>query len=195
MTEYTGENEESFEDFFAPRGGGAPSFDFDGRIGNGVIGTIVKMEKVQQTKQGEPDTKLWFDEAKTRPRMQLNVTLQTDLRNWEGVTNIPKGDNDQPKPGSEDDGKRRVYLKFKSQQAVGDALRKAGEKTPRLGGRLGLKLTAISPNPNGPGKVHDYEAVYEAPSGAEGFDFGGDQAAPAAQAPQAAAPVEDKPPF
>lgn len=191
MTEYTG-SEESFEDFFAPRGGGAPSFDFEKKIGNGVVGTIVKMEKVQQTKQGDPDTKLWFDKEQTRPRMQLNVTLQTDLRDWKGCK-VPTDAEGHDKPASEDDGTRRVYLKYKSQEAVGEALRKAGEKTPKLGGRLGLKLTGIEPNPNGSGNVHLYEAMYEAPSGAEGFDFGGDKAADE-PAPKSDS-VLDEPPF
>lgn len=197
VTQTAVNTEESFEDFFAPRGGGAPSFDFDQKIGNGVIGTIVKMEKVQQTKQGEPDTKLWFDAAETQPRMQLNVTLQTELRNWKGVKNVPKDADGNEKPADEDDGTRRVYLKFKSQQAVGEALRKAGATSPKLGGRLGLKLSSISPNPNGPGKIHDYEAVYEAPTGAEGFDFGGSaeaEKAPAAK-PEAAPQVSEEPPF
>lgn len=193
MTEHIGQDEQDFADFFAPRGGGAPSFDFEKKIGNGVIGTIVKMEKVQQTKQGEPDVKLWFDKEETRPRMQLNVTLQTDLRNWASVTNIPKGDDGNDKPGSEDDGTRRIYLKFKSQDAVGEALRKAGVKGPQIGGRMGLKLISIDPNPNGPGKIHDYAAVYEPPTGAEGFEFGGDKEAKAE--PQGAPQVADEPPF
>lgn len=195
MTEYTG-TEESFEDFFAPRGGGAPSFDFEKKIGNGVIGTIVKMEKVQQTKQGDPDTKLWFDKEQTRPRMQLNVTLQTDLRDWKGCK-VPTDAEGNDKPASEDDGTRRVYLKFKSQEAVGEALRKAGEKTPKLGGRLGLKLSGIQPNPTGSGSIHLYEAMYEAPSGAEGFDFGAaaEATAVAAEAGPKSDSVPDEPPF
>jgi hypothetical protein len=99
-------------------GGGIASAKFK-EIGDTVKGVIADQPELRQQtdfKTGAP--KFWND---GKPMMQLVVTLSTDER-------------DPADP--EDDGSRRVYIKGKLQQAVAQAVRKAGAKGLEVGGTL-----------------------------------------------------------
>lgn len=99
-------------------GGGVPSASFLA-IGDQVEGIISEPPTLSQQKSidtGLPKT--WED---GNPMMQLVVTLQTDQRSEEI---------------DDDDGRRRIYVKFNLKNAVADAVRKAGAKSLEVGGRL-----------------------------------------------------------
>lgn len=186
---------ESPDDFFdGVGGGGAPSFKFGG-IGSGVRGTIVdQFRTTVTTPSGEPKT---YDDG--RPIPQLNVTLQTDLRNWDKVTKVPTDENGNPKPASEDDGTRRIYVKYDMRRAIAVALQ-AAKVTGGLknGGTLAVKKSGEKPTNKG-NPLPLYEARYEAPAGGDDFFSGGGTPAatkePAMSGAPAPAPQEEEPPF
>lgn len=87
-------------------GGGAKSFPFEA-IGDSVEGTIVDAEVRQQTSM-EGELLTWAD---GKPRMQLVITLQTELRE-----------------GENDDGLRTIYAKggrFDVAKGEGSSMRDA----------------------------------------------------------------------
>lgn len=193
-------------------GGGAPSYKFDG-VNSGVRGLIV--DQFLTTVTNMDNTVKTYEDG--RPIPQLNVTLKTELRNWQGVTKVPTDpESQQEKPASEDEGLRRVYIKFDMRRAVAVALQAAKEKSLRTGGELAIKVTGYKETGKG-NPMPLYEARYKAPAASDGFFEGGQpaQAAPAqtqAQDPwatsvqpqQQAAPattasspavVNDEPPF
>lgn len=103
-------------------GGGVPSARFENH-GDSVTGTIYdEPAATQQTDFTTGEPLVW---PNGDPRMQVVVTLATDLRD-----------------DSEDDGLRRIYIKGKSLTgAVRDAVRKAGAKGIEQGGRLTVTYT------------------------------------------------------
>lgn len=157
-----------FEENQVNTGAGAPSFKFQG-INSGVLGTIVDQFKTVVTDPQTGQPKL---DKNNNEQPQLNVTLQTELRNWDKTTK-PSVDKEtgQPKPASEDDGKRRIYVKHRMVQAVAEALQKAGKADLENGGTLGVKLIGEQDI----GKMNPlpvYEAMYTPPkpqSANEGF--------------------------
>lgn len=190
------------DDFFdGVGGGGAPGFKFGG-TNTGIRGTVVDQYRTFVTEPGSREPKTYPDGT---PIPQLNVTLQTDLRNWDKVTKVPVDpETQQPKPASEDDGKRRVFIKYDMRRAVAVALQAKGEKALKTGGTLAIKQTGEKDT----GKANGlplFEARYEAPpENADFFPPEGDsqnpwatsaESAAPAQAPTAAAPVDDEPPF
>lgn len=185
--------EKQYDDFFEGQGEKVASFKFQG-IGDVVVGTILDQFKTQQTKFGTGD-KLFFDDG--TPRMQLNVTLQTDLRNWDKVTKPLEDENDKPLPASEDDGKRRIFIKSDMQSAIGKAIKAAGAPGLRNGGKLAVKMTGTKDVGKG-NPMSLYEARYQPPAEGDGFfDAGAAQQPPAQQAPaqqQAAAPPQQAAP-
>jgi hypothetical protein len=175
------------KDFFDGLGGGSPSFKFSGN-GTGIKGTIVDQYRTFVT-----DTS---GNVKTYPKSgepipQLNVTLQTALRDWKGVNpeKIPTDVEGNQLPGSEDDGQRRVYVKYDMRRAVAVAVKGVGERFMATGGTLAIKQTGVKDTgqPNG---LPLYEARYEAPVQTDGgFLDGADPWASATPAPPAAAPA------
>lgn len=193
---------ESPDDFFdGVGGGGAPSFKFNG-INTGVRGTIVDQFRTTVTSpSGEVKT---YDDGRAIP--QLNVTLQTDLRNWDKVTKVPTDEDGNAKPASEDDGLRRIYVKYDMRRAIAVALQSAkavgGLKN---GGELAVKQSGEKPTNKG-NPLPLYEARYTAPSATDEFFGGGADSAPAqpaaqpamasaAATPTPAAAQEEEPPF
>lgn len=183
------------KDFFDGVGGtGAPSFKFTGPD-SGIKGKIVDQYRTHVT-----DTK---GNVKTYPSgdpiPQLNVTLQTTLRNWKGVKKVPTDDNGVELDASEDTGLRRVYIKYDMRRAVAVAVKSVGERYMENGGDLAVKQTGWKPT----GQSNDlplYDARYAAPVGNDdGFvDDTPDEPAktPApASAPPAAPAQDDEPPF
>lgn len=104
--------------------GGAPavSFKAESMRGQWVHGTILKLEKTQQT-DFDTDELLFWDEAKTRPKFQLVFTLQTDQRD-------PEKDDD--------DGQRRLFAKFNLLTAIKEAIKETGHQGEVVGGKLGV---------------------------------------------------------
>jgi hypothetical protein len=177
---------QTVDEFFARSGGGAPSFYFD-QPGAQVVGTIADMQVRQQTQIGT-NAPLFFDDG--TPRMQLEVTLQTQLSGWQGVKpdKIPTHNvngQDVPKPPSEDDGKRRIYVRYKLKDALDKALAAAGKKAPAIGDQLAVRWSASETNPMGGNPIKLYEAVIKqgAPAADAFFAGGQQQAAPAPAQP------------
>jgi hypothetical protein len=103
-------------------GGGIPSAKFK-NFGDQVAGTIDDDPIATQQTDIDTGTPLTWNNGD--PRMQVVVTLATDLRD-----------------DSEDDGLRKVYIKGKSMTAaVRDAVRKAGAKGLERGGQLTVTYT------------------------------------------------------
>lgn len=155
-------------------GGGGKSAKFE-QPGDTITGDIVSTEVRQQTDlQGNP---LVWDNGD--PRMQLVVTLATDLRD-----------------DADDDGHRAVYVKgskaFGSKSlhdAVRAAVQNAGAKGLEPGGRLTVSYTGAEPaKTRGFNDRKLYEASYAAPDHAAATgDYLG--TAPGAAAPSTPAPV------
>lgn len=103
-------------------GGGAPSFKFDA-VGATVKGIVVDRASAQQRdiKTGTPKT---YDDG--NPRMQLVITVQTELRDPEI---------------EDDDGQRRIFAKGAMLVAIRDAVKKAGLKTLSIGDELAVRYT------------------------------------------------------
>lgn len=185
-------------DFFARNAGGggtgAPAFKFD-QNGSGVIGTVVDLWETFVTIKGTKDPKLDKNGDK---QPQLVVTLQTELRNWQGLAKIPVDDDGNARPASDDDGKRSVWVKYQMIRAIADALVKTGgdellQKGLEKGGKLGVRKIDEQ-DLGGGNSMFVYDAVYTPPVQAAGGEMFGQanaaqQAAQAPTAPPAAPPV------
>ena len=154
-----------YDNFFdGVGGGGAPGFKFNG-VGSGVKGTVV--DQYQTVVTDPSGNKKTYSDGQEIP--QLNVTLQTELRNWDNCSKVPVDETGKPKPASEDDGQRRIFVKYDMRRAVAVALRAA--KAPgglKNGATLAVKQTGAKPT----GKGNDlplYEARYEAPAAGDEF--------------------------
>lgn len=130
-------------------GGSVPSASFL-KIGDSVSGTISEPPTVQQQRDmttNEP--KVWENGD---PMMQLVVTLQTDERD---------------RKIEDDDGRRRIYVKFNMKKSVADAVRKAKAKELLVGGKLTVTYThdgEVTRRGFSPPKF--YSAVYSPPAAA-----------------------------
>lgn len=198
---------ENLDDVFDSAGGGsgAPSYDWpkDGknpRIGAMITGEVVDLfrtvVKDAQTKEPKLD-------KNGNEQTQVNITIQTNLRNWESVTNVPKDEEGNELPASEDTGLRRIYCKYRMLQATAQAVRESDQKkgAPKIGGKLAVRVKGLV-DVGQLNKLPDYEAKYQPPVAdamGDAFDVPA-QGAPAAAAAAAAAPVADtgfgsEPPF
>lgn len=128
--------------FLLGGGAGGKSAEFK-NPGDAVVGTIASMKVVQQTDFKTKEKMFWKDGS---PRNQLAVALQTTMRD----------------PGDpEDDGTRMVYLRFKSQDAVRDAVIASGAAGLEIGGELQLAYTGRDNTWTGDGEPPKlYAAVY-----------------------------------
>jgi len=195
-----------FDEFFEGGGGEfAPSLKFktgngpggNTEVGGGVIGTVLSMNKQDQTKQGGSEK---IPDGKGGFKQQMQIILQTELRNWDKVAKVPTDEDGKTPLGPEkDDGRRAIYVKGWMTGAIGDAVLEAtGKKgAPQIGSKLGVKVIELVPTDKG-NPYPKYEAVYTAPTGGEGFFEAAQEAsanaAAGVTAPAAAAPA-DKPPF
>lgn len=103
-------------------GGGAPAASFK-KIGDSITGVITNAEARQQTDfdSGEP---LTWDNGD--PRMEIILTLSTTLRDPEV---------------EDDEGERRVFCRGQMLTAMRQAVKKAKDRKPRIGGRITVKYT------------------------------------------------------
>lgn len=159
-------------------GNGIASAKFEA-IGTTVGGIITEEPEMRQQTNFDTDLPDFWPDGK--PKMQLVVTVQTDLR-----------DPQDP----EDDGQRRFYVRANLQKAVASAVRKAKATALEVGGTLQVTYSADGPksNPkfNAP-KI--YTAVYTPPAANFLADTPGDDSSPATT-PTTAAPTagDDAPP-
>ena len=133
------------EEQFLMGGGGAPSaFTKHDGIGVRRGGKIVERPELrQQTDFKSGDPLFWPD---GNPRMQLVVTVQTELR-------------DPTNP--DDDGKRRHFIKGNLQKAVREAVQAAGAKGLEVGGSLFVTRTGQeAPKQRGEDGAWIYAAEY-----------------------------------
>ena len=157
------------DSLFAGGGGasGVPSFKF-AQYNDAITGTILSTAVQQSVKFGTTQPDFYED---GRPKLQLQVIIQTELRNWEKVSVVPTNEGGQMKPAHEDDGRRAVYLKGAMMYAVGDAVTAAtGERSaPAVGGKLHIVYTHESPSNKGNPRK-EYSANYQPPTpGSEMF--------------------------
>lgn len=154
-----------YDEFFQRGGNFAPSFKFD-QIGSSVSGEILSIDQQDQTDFDDPTKKLYDDRGNVK--QQLQIILQTPLRNWQGVSKIPSDqETGQPQPPSMDDGRRAIYVKGWMIGAVGDAVEKATgvRGAPRVGGKLAVRFAKTQPPRSGRGQdMKLYEAVYVPPN-------------------------------
>lgn len=162
-------------DQFFQQMAGSPSFKFE-VPGNSITGTITDLAVVQSRTYdptgGPGEPRQW---PSGDPMMQLNITLQTTLRN----------------PSIEDDdGRRRVYVDGRRiRDAVKAAFTAVGAPGLEIGGEYTQTFTGYDPesrNPKNPAKL--YTVQYRRPNPTAGF-FNGQQPAAEPVAPPVARPA------
>lgn len=125
---------------------GIRSHKFD-TIGSTAKGTIESLD-MQQQRSIDDGAPLYWDDAKTQPKMQLRIVLVTDDRD-----------------GEDDDGRRAIYVRGQMQQAVRDAIKAAGADKIEEGGTLAVQYTADGEPPKrGMNAPKIYKAQYKTPS-------------------------------
>lgn len=134
----------------------------DGQFGQVIGGEIVAEPKMVQQRDYDTDELMVYPDG--NPQMQMIVKVQA-----------------QPAT-QDDDGTRAFYVKNQLREAVIEALKAAGEKVPRVGGKLWVKYLSDEPvtlkngKPGKNKKIH--AAKYTPPTGAAGA-FLADPATPA----------------
>ena len=130
--------------------GGSKAARFD-NIGDVVEGQIISATTRQETDfaTGEP---LTFSDG--QPRMQLVIELQTDSAD-----------------GADDDGRRTVYCKWRTTQAIKNALREAGAKTLQEGATLKIKYVGDGEAKKGFAPPKEFKAKYEKPTAVVDIDL------------------------
>lgn len=191
---------------------GAPSAKLRDK-GDWVKGEVVDQFTIDYVPFGK--TEPLRDERTNEIVKQLVIVLQTDKRNWDGVSKIPTDGDDKPKPAEVDDGKRAVYVRKYTNiyGAFGEALKAAAEKAGHKvqvqnGGVLGVQVYDLQDVGKGnPLKLHRIKYEPPAPtSDGDGFFEGSStgtseqasqpaqQSAPA-QDPWSGATTQEDPPF
>lgn len=155
---------QEIENFFA---GGVPAVKFqDQAYGTVIGGEIVADPRMQQQRDYTTGDPVTYPDG--NPAMQMVLIVQTDLRD-------PNVDGD--------DGQRAFYIRGQMRQAIGEALRKSGSKSPQRGGILQIKYLRDEPvtlkngRPGNPQKI--YAARYTPPANHQAGQFFDDQTAPA----------------
>lgn len=145
-------------------GGGVPSgkFSTPGDVVGGAI--AIEPEQRQQTDYKTGEGLTWKDGS---PRMQLVVTVQTDLRDPEV---------------EDDDGKRRLFVKGEMRKAVQKAVIAAGARGLDVGGELHVTYTGDGEKKGNLDPPKLYSATYAKPAPGS---------TPAAAAPAQAAGLPD----
>lgn len=166
-------------DFFAPRASHSWKFTNPGDTNTGTITEV--SDARQATEYGSNELAYW-DKERTRPKMQVAVTLDTTERD-------PQDANDT--------GKRTLWVVEDGRSgsilsAIRQAVHQAGAGTIDIGGQLTVTFSGFDPNsknPANPRKI--YAASYVPPAPAGGMFTNQEPAQPVAQ--PAAAPVPAAP--
>lgn len=159
-------------DFFAPRASHSWKFT---NPGDTHTGTITEVSDARQATEFGSNEPAYWDREKTRPKMQVAVTLDTSERD-------PQDANDT--------GKRTLWVVEDGRSgsilsAIRQAVHQVGAGTIDIGGQLTVAFSGFDPNsknPQNPRKV--YSASYVPPAPAGGM-FTNQAAAPAPAAPTA----------
>ena len=167
-------------DFFAPRASHSWKFT---NPGDTHTGTITEVSDARQATEFGSNEPAYWDREKTRPKMQVAVTLDTTERD-------PQDANDT--------GKRTLWVVEDGRSgsilaAIRQAVHQAGAGTIDIGGQLTVTFSGFDPNsknPANPRKV--YTAAYPAPAPAGGM-FPNQAPAQPAAAPAPAAPAPAAP--
>ena len=166
-------------DFFAPRASHSWKFT---NPGDTHTGTITEVSDARQATEFGSNEPAYWDREKTRPKMQVAVTLDTTERD-------PQDANDT--------GKRTLWVVEDGRSgsilsAIRQAVHQAGAGTIDIGGQLTVIFSGFDPNsknPANPRKV--YSASYVPPAPAGGMFTNQAPAQPVAPAPAApAAPAQ-----
>lgn len=164
-------------DFFAPRASHSWKFT---NPGDTHTGTITEVSDARQATEFGSNEPAFWDREKTRPKMQVAVTLDTAERD-------PQDANDT--------GKRTLWVVEDGRSgsilsAIRQAVHQVGAGTIDIGGQLTVTFSGFDPNsknPANPRKV--YTAAYQAPAPAGGMFTNQEPAQPVAPAAAPAQPV------
>lgn len=164
-------------DFFAPRASHSWKFT---NPGDTHTGTITEVSDARQATEYGSNELAYWDKERTRPKMQVAVTLDTAERD-------PQDANDT--------GKRTLWVVENGRSgsilsAIRQAVHQAGAGTIDIGGQLTVTFSGFDPNsknPANPRKI--YAATYVPPAPAGGMFTNQAPAQPAA-APAPAAPAQ-----
>lgn len=169
-------------DFFAPRASHSWKFT---NPGDTHTGTITEVSDARQATEYGSNEPAYWDKERTRPKMQVAVTLDTTERD-------PQDANDT--------GKRTLWVVEDGRSgsilsAIRQAVHQAGAGTIDIGGQLTVAFSGFDPNsknPANPRKI--YAASYVPPAPAGGMFTNQAPAQPvAAPAPAPAAPAPAAP--
>ncbi|AEL19708.1 hypothetical protein SEA_EDUGATOR_58 [Mycobacterium phage Edugator] len=132
-------------------GGGAPTAKFPNQAYGTVNGgRIIAEPVVEQQRDYDTGKPLTYEDG--NPKLQMVVTIQTDLRD----------------PSiSDDDGKRRLFVRSGMRAAVQKAVQAAGVDYLAVGGDLQVTYT------HDDGRAKQYTAVYTPPNESQSFLAGG----------------------
>ena len=164
-------------DFFAPRASHSWKFT---NPGDTHTGTITEVSDARQATEYGSNELAYWDKERTRPKMQVAVTLDTTERD-------PQDANDT--------GKRTLWVVEDGRSgsilsAIRQAVHQASAGTIDIGGQLTVTFSGFDPNsknPQNPRKI--YSASYVPPAPAGGMFTNQAPAQPAA-APAPAAPAQ-----
>lgn len=173
-------------------------------LNDGMKGKILALELRKAKKYNSEDDLL---DKNGNPVSEYVVTVQTDLRNWDRVANVPNkwdesgNDTGQKMEPSEDTGIRKHYAKWGNLDRLEDALNAAAnlnEPSDAVGLDLALYLKEQVPTTKGnPRNDYAYQATgTPTPKGlSAGSGTPAPPQAPAAQAAPFQAPPTEAPPF
>ena len=171
-------------DFFAPRASHSWKFT---NPGDTHTGTITEVSDARQATEYGSNELAYWDKERTRPKMQVAVTLDTAERD-------PQDTNDT--------GKRTLWVVEDGRSgsilsAIRQAVHQAGAGTIDIGGQLTVTFSGFDPNsknPANPRKIYAASYVPPAPAGGMFTNQAAAQPvaapAPAAPAPAPAAPAQ-----
>lgn len=166
-------------DFFAPRASHSWKF---ATPGDTHTGTIIEVSDARQATEFGSNEPAFWDREKTRPKMQVAVTLDTAERD--------------PQDAS-DTGKRTLWVVEDGRSgsilsAIRQAVHQAGAGTIDIGGQLTVTFSGFDPNsknPANPRKVYTASYVPPAPAGGMFTNQAAAQPVAAPAAPVAPAPA------
>lgn len=164
-------------DFFAPRASHSWKFT---NPGDTHTGTITEVSDARQATEFGSNEPAYWDREKTRPKMQVAVTLDTAERD-------PQDANDT--------GKRTLWVVEDGRSgsilsAIRQAVHQVGAGTIDIGGQLTVAFSGFDPNsknPANPRKIYAASYVPPAPAGGMFTNQAPAQPAPAPAAPAAPA--------
>ena len=167
-------------DFFAPRASHSWKFTTPGDT---HTGTIIEVSDARQASEFGSNEPAFWDREKTRPKMQVAVTLDTAERD--------------PQDAS-DTGKRTLWVVEDGRSgsilsAIRQAVHQAGAGTIDIGGQLTVTFSGFDPNsknPANPRKIYSASYVPPAPAGGMFTNQAPAQPAAAPAAPAPAAPAQ-----